>query len=208
MGPWGVGGIGKEKKNPYATREMNLMLSRGRGEDHHSLLLTIKIRLASTVSTLASVKAWQEREGGHPPVGVWEFAMWTMETPRCLSLTAQVPQRTAQVLYLLASTVTDGISSLVTRLLIIGFFYDLNINQNIFSFLGILHLQHFSSTFSHFYWTSEFSLFFVTHSGPFHLPCQDWWTYCSSQTKSLCLLSLLGTESTKSSSKGAAMLYF
>lgn len=46
---------------------MNLMISEGRGEDHHSLLLTIKIRLASTVSTLASVKAWQGREGRQPP---------------------------------------------------------------------------------------------------------------------------------------------
>lgn len=97
-------GLREGKKNPYATREMNLMISRGRGEDHHSLLLTIKIRLASTVSTLASVKAWQGREGAHPthphpPVGVWEFAMWTMETPQCLSLTAQAPKKSSSLFY-------------------------------------------------------------------------------------------------------------
>lgn len=66
-GDWGREGGWKEKKNPYAAREMNLMISGGRGEDHHFLLLTIKIRLASTVSTLASVKGWQGREGGQPP---------------------------------------------------------------------------------------------------------------------------------------------
>lgn len=48
---------GEKKKNPYAAREMNLMISGGWGEDHHFLPLTIKIRLASTVSTLALVKA-------------------------------------------------------------------------------------------------------------------------------------------------------
>lgn len=57
VGRWGDGEGGRKEKNPYAAREMNLMISGGRGEDHHSLLLTIKIRLASTVSTLASVKA-------------------------------------------------------------------------------------------------------------------------------------------------------
>lgn len=67
MGRLRAGGGLKGKKNPYAAREMNLMISGGRGEDHHFLLLTIKIRLASTVSTLASVKGWQGREGGQPP---------------------------------------------------------------------------------------------------------------------------------------------
>lgn len=96
MGRWREA---RGKKNPYAAREMNLMISGGRGEDHHSLLLTIKIRLASTVSTLASVKAWQGREGGQPPVGVWEFAMWTMETPQCLSLTAQASKKSTAPFY-------------------------------------------------------------------------------------------------------------
>lgn len=85
-GNWGREGGWEEKKIPMQPQKWTWW-SQMWGESHHSLLLTIKIRLASTVSTLAPAKAWQEREGGHPPV--WEFAMWTMETPQCLSVTAQ-----------------------------------------------------------------------------------------------------------------------
>lgn len=66
MGRWRVGGCrggggggegGSKGKKSLCSQRNELDDLRGRGEDHHSLLLTIKIRLASTVSTLASVKA-------------------------------------------------------------------------------------------------------------------------------------------------------
>lgn len=47
----------KKKKKSLCSQRNELDDLRGRGEDRHSLPLTIKIRLASTVSTLASVKA-------------------------------------------------------------------------------------------------------------------------------------------------------
>lgn len=53
----GVWPKGKKKKKSLCSQRNELDDLRGRGEDRHSLPLTIKIRLASTVSTLASVKA-------------------------------------------------------------------------------------------------------------------------------------------------------
>lgn len=111
VGRWGDGGGGRKEKNPYAAREMNLMISGGRGEDHHSLLLTIKIRLASTVSTLASVKAWQGREGGQPPRGCLRVCHVNYGDPT-VPFTDCSGLKEIHNPFLLASTVTDGISAL------------------------------------------------------------------------------------------------
>lgn len=86
------------------------MISGGRGEDHHFLLLTIKIRLASTVSTLASVKAWQGREGGQTPpprlrVCHVNYGDPTVPFTDCSGL------KEIHNPFLLANTVTDGISA-------------------------------------------------------------------------------------------------
>lgn len=56
MGRLRAGGGLKGKKKSLCSQRNELDDLRGAGEDHHFLLLTIKIRLASTVSTLASVK--------------------------------------------------------------------------------------------------------------------------------------------------------
>ena len=101
MGRWRGG---RKEKNPYAAREMNLMISGGRGEDHHSLLLTIKIRLASTVSTQASVKAWQRREGGQPthspPPWVFESLPCELWRPHSAFHWLLRPQRNPQPLFI------------------------------------------------------------------------------------------------------------
>lgn len=89
---------------------MNLMISGGRGEDHHSLLLTIKIRLASTVSTLASVKAWQGREGGQPPRGCLRVCHVNYGDPT-VPFTDCSGLKEIHNPFLLASTVTDSIST-------------------------------------------------------------------------------------------------
>lgn len=107
MGRWRGG---RKEKNPYAAREMNLMISGGRGEDHHSLLLTIKIRLASTVSTLASVKAWQRREGGQPPRGCLRVCHVNYGDPT-VPFTDCSGLKEIHNPFILASTVTDSISA-------------------------------------------------------------------------------------------------
>lgn len=109
---------------------MNLMISEGRGEDHHSLLLTIKIRLASTVSTLASVKAWQGREGRQPPRSAPPFhpVLGCLRVCHVNYGDPTVPFTDCSVLkdidnpFFMASTVTDSISSSVFWQLVIAVF--------------------------------------------------------------------------------------
>lgn len=121
----------EEKKIPMQPQKWTWWSQRW-GESHHSLLLTIKIRLASTVSTLAPAKAWQGREGGHPPV--WEFAMWTMETPQCLSVTAQASD-TSKKKPFLAHNLTNNVFSSI-----LGYFICINPVWDQNTFILNLHL--------------------------------------------------------------------
>ena len=118
-GGWveGWGSKGKKGKKSLCSQRNELDDLRGRGEDHHSLLLTIKIRLASTVSTLASVKAWQGREGGWegtppPPHGCLRVCHVNYGDPTVPFTDCSGLKEIHNPFFLLASTVTDdGISA-------------------------------------------------------------------------------------------------